>query len=493
MGGSARPDFAQHRHQCYCQTMTIMPVAPEPELVTPETREIAWIEPVTAFDRLAGQPRLAFLDSLGQLHARARYAILAIDPFSVLSGHVGALTQDGVAVEGDPFDLLGEALRRWRTSPGAAPVPFTGGAIGFFGYELAPLAEGLPLRHPNPDGIDDWWVGFYDVALVFDRALSRLHIVSTGFPAAGDRRRRRAQDRADWLLSLLSDARPRLARIPPPPVWQAELSRDDYEARVRTVIRHIEAGDIYQANFTGRHLAARAPGFEPEDYWRALRSASPAPFAAFLATEGRYAIAGASPERFLRLDPTGVVETRPIKGTRPRGVTPSEDQRLAHELAASVKDRAENLMIVDLMRNDLGRVAEIGSVEVAELCEIESFAAVHHLVSAVTARLRPGIGPADLLRVTLPGGSITGAPKIRAMSIIDALEPARRGPYCGAVAWIGFDGAMDSSITIRTLTITKDRLIAQAGGGIVADSVPSAEYDEMMVKLRPLLLGGTVR
>ena len=181
------------------------------------------------------------------------------------------------------------------------------------------------------------------------------------------------------------------------------------------------------------------------------------------------------------------METRPIKGTRPRGASAADDARLRAELAASEKDRAENLMIVDLMRNDLGRVAEIGSVAVPALFEVESFAAVHHLVSSITGRLRPGLGPVDLLRATFPAGSITGAPKIRAMEIIDEIEVGRRGPYCGTIAWIGFDGAMDSSVVIRTLVITPETVVAQAGGGIVADSDPAAEYEEMMVKVRPLL------
>ncbi len=194
----------------------------------------------------------------------------------------------------------------------------------------------------------------------------------------------------------------------------------------------------------------------------------------------------ASPERFLRLHPDGRIETRPIKGTRRRSSARTEDAALAEELLASAKDRAENLMIVDLLRNDLSRVARTGSVRVPQLCGLESFAAVHHLVSSIEAELREGLGPVDLLRVSFPGGSVTGAPKIRAMEIIRELEPARRGPYCGAVAWIGFDGAMDSSIVIRTLVVDGRTVILQAGGGIVADSVPAAEYEETMDKARAL-------
>jgi para-aminobenzoate synthetase component 1 len=218
-----------------------------------------------------------------------------------------------------------------------------------------------------------------------------------------------------------------------------------------------------------------------------LRALSPAPFSAFLTVPDGTAIASASPERFLGLDAQGHVVTRPIKGTRPRGRTRAEDEALARELVGSEKDQAENLMIVDLLRNDLSRVCRLGSVAVGELAGLESFANVHHLVSEVRGTLFPNLGPVDLLRATFPGGSITGAPKIRAMEIINELEPARRGPYCGAVAWIGFDGAMDSSIVIRTLVIKDGRVAAQAGAGIVADSDPAAEYDETMDKAWALL------
>ncbi len=456
-----------------------------------EIRELDWIEPTAAFERWRDEPRVAFLDSAGPLHERARYCYLAVDPFQVLSGTANRLRLDGRPVDGDPFTVLAAELARFRAEPGAAPVPFAGGVAGFFGYELAPPAGTVPFRHPERLGLDDWWLGFYDLVLAFDRAERRAWILSSGLPERGAARRTRAAARIDWMAGRLAEPAP----PPLPPVaaidWSAELARADYEGRVASIIGHIRAGDIYQANFTGRHLANRPRGSHPSAFWTALREASPAPFAAWLSCDGRYAIAGASPERFIRLEPSGRIETRPIKGTRPRGLGAAEDARLRLELQTSGKDRAENLMIVDLMRNDIGRVAEIGSVAVDELCAVESFASVHHLVSSVTGRLRAGLGAPDLLRAALPGGSITGAPKIRAMQIIDRLEAARRGPYCGAIAWIGFDGAMDSSITIRTLTITETLLIAQAGGGIVADSDPAAEYDEMMVKIAPLLVGRT--
>jgi len=268
--------------------------------------------------------------------------------------------------------------------------------------------------------------------------------------------------------------------------WTADLSRGEYEAMVARVIDYIHAGDIFQANLTQRMLADLPDGLTPFMLYRRLRALSPAPFGAYLGA-GDTAIASMSPERFLRLDAEGHAVTRPIKGTRPRGRTPGDDEALARELLASEKDRAENLMIVDLMRNDFSRVCRLGSVGVSELAGLESFANVHHLVSEVRGTMFPNLGPLDLLRATFPGGSITGAPKIRAMEIINELEPVRRGPYCGSIAWIGFDGAMDSSIVIRTLVVHGDRVAAQAGGGIVADSDPSAEFVETMDKAWPLL------
>ena len=273
----------------------------------------------------------------------------------------------------------------------------------------------------------------------------------------------------------------------PAGVWKAELSRGVYEDMVKRALGYIYAGDIFQANLTQRLLADLPGGLDPFMLYRRLRALSPAPFGAYLSVGEGAAIASASPERFMALTRDGHVTTRPIKGTRPRGRDSEEDDRFARDLVSSEKDMAENLMIVDLLRNDLSRVCRLGSVGVSELARLESFANVHHLVSEVHGTLFPNLGPVDLLRATFPGGSITGAPKIRAMEVINELEPARRGPYCGAVAWIGFDGAMDSSIIIRTLAIKDGRVAAQAGGGIVADSDLAAEFDETMDKVWPLL------
>ena len=453
------------------------------------SEEIAWRDPAEAFARWSEDPYVAWLDSAAARDARSGYSYLGISPFQVIETADGGTRVNGRAVPGDPFAVLAQELGRWRLPPGASPAPFGGGAIGFLGYELGRHLERLPQRHANTLAIPDMVVACYDVVLVFDCRQQRAWIVSSGFPAEHEpARQQRAAQRLDAVLQRLNAP---VAPVPPPlwqrAAWQPELARSDYERRVSRALEYIRAGEIFQANITMRHLARRPAGAAASAIHGALRTGSPAPFATYLGCGPRLALASASPERFLRLDPAGLMETRPIKGTRPRGATAADDSRLREELAASEKDRAENLMIVDLMRNDLGRVADIGSVAVPTLFEVESFAAVHHLVSSVTGVLRPGLGPVDLLRATFPAGSITGAPKIRAIEIIDEIEVARRGPYCGTIAWIGFDGAMDSSVVIRTLVITPETVVAQAGGGIVADSDPAAEYEEMMVKVRPLL------
>jgi para-aminobenzoate synthetase component 1 len=265
------------------------------------------------------------------------------------------------------------------------------------------------------------------------------------------------------------------------------MTRARYEAMIRRAIEYIYAGDVFQVNLAQRFVGRFDRRADPFALYRRLRALNPAPYAAFLRPDAESAVVSASPECFLRLTAEGHVATWPIKGTCPRGTTPEEDAALAAALQRSDKDRAENLMIVDLLRNDLSRVCAIGSVETIKLFALESFATVHHLVSEVRGDLMPGTGAVDLLRATFPGGSITGAPKIRAMEIIGELEPVRRGPYCGAVAWLGFDGAMEASIVIRTLTVAGDRVAAQAGGGIVADSDPAREYAETLDKIGPLL------
>lgn len=437
-------------------------------------------EPAAAFRRLAGQPWAMLLDSAAIDPERGRYAVIVADPVAVVTAYGAAAYIDGVLQPDDPLSALERALA--ATGAGAEPAPrgapFHGGAVGFLGYELGALAEiKLRLRHPNPADLPDMALGIYDAGAVFDLIERRAWVFAATPAAAARARQLKAGLEAPFAAPGAVSSAP----------WRAEIPRDDYLDRVARIRAYIADGDICQANFTQRFIAAPAAGRDPYALYERLRGLSPAPFAAFLNCGPGLQIASASPERFFRLGADRMMEARPIKGTIARGDDPAADAAAAAALRGSVKDRAENLMITDLLRNDLGKTAELGSVRVPVLYGLESFAQVHHLVSVVTARLKLGLGPVDALRAAFPGGSITGAPKLRAMQIIDELETARRGPYCGSVARIGFDGTLDSSIIIRTLTVSAEGVVAQAGGGVVADSDPAAEYAEMRLKARALL------
>ena len=453
---------------------------------------------LAAFAALAGDPFCAFLDSAAVGDPRARWSFLATDPFAVICADARGTTVDGRPVAQDPFAALEAALAAHGGAEVGAevetdlegPAPFLTGAVGFLGYELGRHLERLPAPRPAAPAIPEMAFGLYDTIAAFDHDTRRAFILSSGRPERDPAARQaRAQRRAAWLHGRLAGA----PAAPPKADWRArghfvaDQPRAAVERAVARVIDYIRAGDIFQANLTHQMRAAVPAGLDDFELYLRLRETSPAPFAAFLKCGADLSVMSASPERFLSLSTDGRVETRPIKGTRPRGADPAADAALARELIASAKDRAENLMIVDLMRNDLGRVSQTGSVKVPVLCGLETFASVHHLVSVVESTLKAGKGPVDLLRACFPGGSITGAPKIRAMEIIHELEPVPRGVYCGAIAWIGFNGAMDSSIVIRTVTRAGTTLLTQAGGGIVADSDPAAEYEESLVKLAPML------
>lgn len=422
-----------------------------------------WIEPVEAFGCFADEPLLAFLESTGPAGPRSRYSYLCIDPFQVLRNR--------------SLDELRAELTERRQDGPSAPVPFTGGAVGFFGYETGATLEKLPRAPAHFDGVPEMQFGLYDLVFAWDHAARRMWLC---FPQ-GD-----PDGRAEAALNRLANAG-RRDYAAPALLWRQCVPREAHMARVARTLDYLRAGDIYQANITAPYEAPRPQGLAAADIFLALRALNPAPFTAYIDCGNGCAVASVSPERFLRLDASGQIEARPIKGTRARGTTEAEDVAQAQALVASEKDRAENLMIVDLLRNDISRVALPGSVHVPSLCGLESFASVHHLVSVVRGRLRPGCGAIELLRAAFPSGSITGAPKLRAMEIIAELEGSARGPYCGTAAWLGFDGAMDSSVLIRTVTVAMDRVIAQAGGGIVVQSDPADEWEELLVKLRPML------
>jgi para-aminobenzoate synthetase component 1 len=350
-------------------------------------------------------------------------------------------------------------------------------------------------------------IGFYDVVAAFDHVRRRGWIVSQGLPEVEpEKRRRRAEARLREAVGRLSGpiaqgnaAEDRAGR---PSVSAGELVRQypvsdmanvadltsdfshaDYLRAVRRAIEYIAAGDVFQVNLAQRLLC---PAWDDSvSLYRRLRRCNPAPFAGYFDL-GEFQIVSASPERFLKVT-AGAVETRPIKGTRPRSADPARDRRAADELCRSEKDRAENVMIVDLLRNDLGRVCRPRSVRVDQLCRLESYEHVHHLVSSVRGRLREECGPIDLVRAAFPGGSITGAPKVRAMEIIAEMEPVARGAYCGSLGYLGFDGSMDLSILIRTITAGRGWWQAPVGGGIVAESVPEREYEETWHKAEGLV------
>jgi para-aminobenzoate synthetase component 1 len=373
-----------------------------------------------------------------------------------------------------------------------------------FGYELAADLEEIPRAAFRDLPAPDLEIGLYDLVVGWDRAAGRCWVVSTGSfdrgPPSEERAARRLAQAEDWLrggsvpaehglpggttLQLAGASAPPTYPVHGAPNLRSTFSPERYREAVRRAIEWIRAGDVYQVNLSQR-FEVRSDE-EPEHLYLRLREASPAPFGTFFAGDG-FSVLSTSPERFLRVTPSGTVQTRPIKGTRARSEDPLEDGRLAGELQASVKDRAENLMIVDLLRNDLSRVCAPDSVRAVDLFRVESYRTVHHLVSTVEGRLREDRACCDLLRAAYPCGSVTGAPKIRAMEIIAELEPVARGPYCGALGWLGFGGDMDTSVSIRIAVASGGRVVFHAGGGVVADSDPAGEYEETLDKARGLM------
>jgi para-aminobenzoate synthetase component 1 len=416
----------------------------------------------------AGEPwACAFLS--GGEGARARWSYVLRAPDAVFAGSEA------------PFEALARLLDERLPGDPEGP-PFQGGVAGLACYELGDHVEPLGLRR-HPDW-PDLAAARYPALLAFDH--QRGEVLALGRGASDAEARTRAEDAAGWLETPPREpARRRLAAS-----FEAASLAHAYESDVAEVVGRIAAGEIFQANIARRWAGWLAEGVEPFDLLARLVGASPAPFAAYLSLPGR-AVVSNSPERFVSVTAGDelTVETRPIKGTRPRGRSAAEDAALARELAGSPKDRAENLMIVDLMRNDLSRVCPAGAVAAPELFRVESFPNVHHLVSTVTGRLAPGMTAVDLMRAAFPPGSITGAPKVQAMKMISAREPAR-GPYCGSMFWGGVDGAFDSSVLIRTVGFVRDeagwRFEAPAGAGIVADSDPIAEREETEAKIAAL-------
>ncbi|HEX5104994.1 MAG TPA: anthranilate synthase component I family protein [Pirellulaceae bacterium] len=453
----------------------------------------------SALLRLASQPYSLLLDSALRDPRLGRYSFLSADPFELLT--VPADGADGLA-------QLAERLKTWPAGSRPDLPPFQGGAAGLFSYDLSRSLERIASPRHDEFGVPAMAIGFYDVVLAFDHAQHRAWLISQGLPEREPSRRlQRAAARIDqfqtWLAGAATDRpnvvvrsandRPFAERtatnlapsfpVPGPAGLLSNFTADAYRAAVQRAIDYIYAGDIFQVNLSQR-LLCPAAGDALSLYLR-LRQCNPAPFAGWFDL-GEFQIASASPERFLSVRDRQV-EARPIKGTRRRTTWAEADLFAGDDLLQSEKDRAENVMIVDLLRNDLSRVCTPGSVHVSQLCGLEIYQFVQHLVSVVRGELAPGRSPVDLIRAAFPGGSITGAPKVRAMEIIAELEPTARGPYCGALGYIGFDGAMDLNILIRTITAGRGWWQFPVGGGIVAQSSPQREYEETWHKAEGLL------
>ncbi len=435
------------------------------------------------------------LDSGMDSERLGRYSFMGCDPFLVMKSHGREITlhsQGRMRVVFDnPFDVLGRLLNEYKVDCDSTELPFVGGAVGYLSYDLGHFIERLPSTAIDDLQLPECYFGFYDAVVIFDHQENRTFIASTGFPEKGAGRQDRARARLAELRQMLSSA-PRSdagedtafeKTVDEPIGLRSNFTHEAYIEAVEIAREYIKAGDIFQVNLSQR-FESDMP-LPPYELYRRLRQINPAPFAAYWNCD-EVAIVSASPERFLRVQ-GDLVETRPIKGTRPRGKDTLLDQSLARELVNSVKDQAEHVMIVDLERNDLGRVSRFGTVNVSEMMALEKYATVFHLTSTVEGQLRQGNGIIDLLKATFPGGSITGAPKVRAMEIIDELEPTRRSVYTGSIGYIGFDGNADLNIVIRTILVKNRKAYFQVGGGIVYDSDPEGEYIETLDKAKALI------
>ena len=467
-------------------------------------------ELVLALLRLPSSHRVAILDSCGVRNAESHFLIAGVDPVETVAAygdelHVRKRGEDKAGIlRGSVLSLLDDRLERYRTTRRTTSnLPASGACIAAFAYDLYRQLEGSRARGrlnvdvPQPDAV----LAFFDALVIHDYSTGETHLVSV------DRSAARLEEITAALLGANDESKfdrsssLRFTDADGNGTTSSEtsanavsnFSREEYLAAVERIRRHIFAGDIYQANLTQQITCVTRRDVTPERVFLHLRREHPAEFAAFMRLSDG-AIVSASPERFLRVrmsESAGerrIVEAWPIKGTRPRGRDRDEDARLRAELLGSGKDAAENIMIVDLMRNDLGRVCRYGSVEVAELCVLQELQTLFHLVSKVRGEMREGVTAGDLLRAAFPSGSITGAPKIRAMEILDEIETADRGFSMGALGYFGFDGVLDLSVAIRTITFGNDGAARlNVGGGIVAESDPAAEYEESLLKARALL------
>jgi anthranilate synthase component 1 len=446
--------------------------------------------PVSAFLKLrAGEPEGApcFLLESAEQGQVGRYSFVGIRPRSLLRWSDGVLSESGEPDRDapDPYAAVAEYMARFRPAPVEGLPPFSGGAVGFFGYDLVRTVE--PLGEPNPDplGLPDMALMVTDVLLAFDHLRHELTVMACAF-ADDEGGIDAAYERA---VAAIADVRARLRGAVPlserpalaePPRFESNMTREEFEAMVSQIIEYVYAGDAFQV-VPSQRFTAESP-VEAFSVYRGLRAVNPSPYMYFLEF-GDFQIAGASPEPLVTVEGRKVT-TRPIAGTSPRGRSEEEDRRLAERLVNDPKERAEHVMLVDLGRNDLGRVCEYGSVSVDELMVVETYSHVLHIVSQVSGRLREGVTSMDVVRSALPVGTLSGAPKVRAMQIIDELEPVKRCSYGGAIGYLSWNGDLDTAIHIRTV-VAKDGLIhVQAGGGTVADAKPAYEYNESVNKAK---------
>jgi anthranilate synthase component 1 len=456
--------------------------------------------PVSAFLKLrAGEPEGApcFLLESAEQGQVGRYSFVGLRPRALLRWSEGVLSEwNGVeAAAGaepsrtqpapDPYAAVAARLQEYRPAPVEGLPPFVGGAVGFFGYDLVRTVE--PLGEPNPDplGLPDMALMVTDAMLVFDHLRHELTILACAFVEEDgdvDRAYERAAATIIEMRERLRGAVPVPAQpsVTEPPEFESNMGREEFEGVVERIVEYVHAGDAFQV-VPSQRFSAPAP-VEAFSVYRGLRAVNPSPYMYFLEF-GDFQIAGASPEPLVKVMGDRV-ETRPIAGTKPRGGSEDEDRQQAEKLMNDPKERAEHVMLVDLGRNDLGRVCEYGSVKVDELMVVETYSHVLHIVSQVSGKLKEGVSAMDVLRSALPAGTLSGAPKVRAMQIIDELEKVKRGGYGGAIGYLSWDGDLDTAIHIRTVVVKDGQLHVQAGGGTVADAVPAYEYTESVNKAR---------
>jgi anthranilate synthase component 1 len=435
--------------------------------------------PVSAFLKLRGEEPAFLLESAEQGRV-GRYSFIGVRPRKVLRWSLGD--------PGDPYELAAAELDRFRPAPLPDLPPFAGGAVGMFAYDLVRTVE--PLGEPNPDpiGVPDLALMLTDALVVFDHLKHTVTVLANVYADEDvDASYAQALETIAEIRTRLDGPVPAPERPPAtdrvPPIFEANMPRERFEAMVARIVEYIFAGDAYQV-VPSQRWSAPVP-VEAFSIYRGLRAVNPSPYMYFL-DFGDFEIAGASPEPLITVSGRDVA-TRPIAGTRPRGGSAEEDRVMAEELLADPKERAEHVMLVDLGRNDLGRVCEYGSVQVENFMVVENYSHVMHIVSSVIGRLRRGVEALDALRSVLPAGTLSGAPKVRAMQIIDELEPVKRGGYGGAIGWLSYTGDLDTCIHIRTVVVKDGVAHIQAGGGTVADAKPDYEFRESEAKARAVL------